>query len=207
MSDSAATAPGRRPFLPYVLLGVASMASAEFQANVLLRGNVVTFAMALGMYAVLTAVAWLIGRRAAAGRADLRFHVLGGLFGMLVIEWFLAGFHPGSGKGGIQAAMFTNWAAVFTVPRLFTSERTAENDRVRRAVARTIVVYSVAAPLLVVALPVPRGPAVGILMSVYSIVLAFRCVPFLVASPRARTRLRWIDAALAAAAAVNVLWW
>jgi hypothetical protein len=171
----------------YILLGVASMASAEFQGNVLLRGSLVNFFLAmLVVYAPLSAIAYQVGKRITSKHADLWFYAVGGLFGLLVIEWYCIGFYPGSGKNGIHAAMFTNWAAVFTVPRLFTGQQTEETSRVRHKVQRTILIYSLGAPLLVLASPISKGGTVGILMSAYSILLSFQFVPFLVESRRSR---------------------
>ena len=184
------------------------MASAEFQGNVLLRGSLRNFFLALVVaYAPLSAIAWLIGRKIQSKHADLWFYVIGGLFGMLVIEWWLIGFYPGSGKNGIQAAMFTNWAAVFTLPRLFTAERSDETVRVRGKVKWTIVIYSFAAPLSVLVLPIPRAGTVGLLMSAYSILLSFQFVPFLVQSERARKTFYCFNLFLVLAAIINVLWW
>jgi len=197
-----------RPFLRYVLLGVASMASAEFQANVLLRGSLVNFILAMVVvYAPFSAVACGIGRYVNSPHADLWFYAVGGLFGMLVIEWFLIGFYPGSGKSGIHAAMFTNWAAVFTIPRVFTARRSERTSPVRRNVKWTIIIYSVGAPLLVLVSPIPKGGAIALLMSAYSLVLSFQFVPFLVASPRARTRLIYLNIGLVLAAVINVVLW
>lgn len=184
------------------------MASAEFQGNVLLRGSLINWFLALVVvYAGLSAIAWLIGRRVRSKRANLWFYVLGGLFGMLVIEWWLIGFYPGSGKKGIQAAMFTNWAAVFTLPRLFTAQPAEETQRVRSKVRWTILIYSFAAPLLVLVLPIPPGGTVGILMSAYSILLSFLFVPFLVKSEPARNSLYGFNLFLALAAIINVFLW
>lgn len=196
-----------RQFRRYVLLGVASMASAEFQGNVLLRHNLINFVLAMGMYAVVSAIAWGIGRRVRSAQADFWFYAVGGLFGMVIIEWVLVGFYPGSGKPGIHAAMFTNWAAVFTLPRLFTAEPTEENLRLRRAVKRTVLHYSIAAPLLVLLLPIPKGGTVALLMTAYSIYLSFQFVPFLVRPWRARKALRRFNGCLVVAAVLNVLAW
>lgn len=197
-----------RPILRYVLLGVASMASAEFQANVLLRGSLINWFLAMGVvYAGLSVIAWQIDRKVQSSHADLWFYAVGGLFGLLIIEWLLIGFYPGSGKAGIHAAMFTNWAAVFTMPRLFTAEATEENLRVRARVKRTLLVYSIAAPLLVLVLPIPKGGTVGILMSVYSICLSFQFTPFLVKAEHPRTLFRRFNICLAFAAVINVLLW
>ncbi|TWU31165.1 hypothetical protein Poly41_63560 [Novipirellula artificiosorum] len=67
---------------------------------------------------MISLIAYGIGRNI---KNDLWFYLGGGLFGLLVIGWYLVGFYPGSGKAGIHVAMFTNWAAVLTVPRIFTS--------------------------------------------------------------------------------------
>jgi hypothetical protein len=188
--------------IQYMLLGVATMASAEFQGNVLLRGNIVNFFLAMAVYAVISLVAYLIGKRA---RNDLWFYVGGGLFGLLVIEWWLVGFYPGSGKAGIHVAMFTNWAAVFTVPRVFASGRT--DPSVRSRVKWAILVYSLVAPLLVLALPIPRGGTVAILMSIYSITLSFVFVPFLTHSSASARRMRIVLWLGVVAAMVNILLW
>jgi len=188
--------------IPYVLLGVASMASAEFQGNVLLRGSIVNFFLAMALYAVLSLIAYAIGRRV---RNDLWFYVGGGLFGLLVIEWWLVGFYPGSGKAGIHVAMFSNWAAVFTVPRVFTSGRA--DPSVRSRVKRAILVYSFVAPLLVLVLPIPRGGTVAILMTIYSITLSFMFVPFLTHSSGSAKRMRGILWLCIVAAVANILLW
>lgn len=184
------------------------MASAEFQGNVLLRGSLLNFFLAMVVvYAPLSAIAYQIGRHVTAKHADFAFYAVGGLFGLLVIEWYCIGFYPGSGKSGIHAAMFTNWAAVFTVPRLFTGRKTEEISRVRRKVQRTIVIYSVGSPLLVLALPMSKGGMIGILMSAYSILLSFQFVPFLVESKRSRKMLILFNIFLVLAAVINVLCW
>ena len=188
--------------IQYMLLGVASMASAEFQGNVLLRGSVVNFFLAMALYAVLSLVAYAIGRRV---RNDLWFYIGGGLFGLLVIEWWLVGFYPGSGKAGIHVAMFTNWAAVFTVPRVFTSGRA--DPRVRSKVKWAIIVYSFVAPLLVLVLPIPRGGTVGLLMTAYSITLSFMFVPFLTHSSASAKRMRVILWLCVVGAVANILLW
>jgi hypothetical protein len=185
-----------------MLLGVASMASAEFQGNVLLRGSIVNFFLAMALYAVLSLIAYAIGRRI---RNDLWFYIGGGLFGLLVIEWWLVGFYPGSGKAGIHVAMFTNWAAVFTVPRVFSSGRADPN--VRSRVKGAILVYSFVAPLLVLVLPIPRGGTVAILMTIYSITLSFMFVPFLTHSSAAAKRMRGILWLCVVAAVANILLW
>ena len=186
----------------HILLGVASMASAEVQGNVLLRGNIVNFFLALVLYAVISLIGYFIGKRV---QNDLWFYIGGGLFGLLVIEWWLVGFYPGSGKAGIHVTMFTNWAVVFTVPRLFTSRRA--DPSVRSRVKRTIIVYSFVAPLLVLVLPIPPGGTVAILMTIYSITLSFMFVPFLThssASAKQMTIVLWI---CVVAAMVNILVW
>ena len=178
------------------------MASAEFQGNVLLRGNIVNFFLAMAMYAVISFIGYLIGKVA---NNDLWFYVGGGLFGLLVIEWYLVGFYPGSGKPGIHVAMFTNWAAVFTVPRLFTSGRAGPS--VRRRVKWTIIVYSIVAPPLVLALPIPAGGTVAILMTIYSITLSFLFVPFLTHSSASAKKMKTILWLCVVAAMVNILVW
>jgi len=197
-----------RPFRRYILLGVASMASAELQVNVLLRGSLINFVLAMVVvYAPLSALAYCIGRHVRSQHADLWFYAAGGLFGLLVIEWYCIGFYPGSGKAGIHAAMFTNWAAVFTIPRLFSAQQTERVSRVRRKVKRTVVIYSVGAPLLVLVSPISKGGTVALLMTAYSIVLSFQFVPFLVESKRARNRFNCFNTVLVLAAVINVLCW
>ena len=186
----------------HILLGVASMASAEFQGNVLLRGNIVNFFLAMAMYAVISLIGYFVGKRV---KNDLWFYIGGGLFGLLVIEWWLVGFYPGSGKAGIHVAMFTNWAAVFTVPRLFTSGRA--DPSVRSRVKWTIIAYSFVAPPLVLALPIPRGGTVAILMTAYSITLSFMFVPFLTHSRASAKKMRIILWLCVVAAMVNILLW
>ncbi len=186
----------------YCFWGVATMASAEFQGNVLLRGSIVNFCLALVLYAVLSLIARLVGRWV---QSDLWFYIGGGLFGLLIVEWWLVGFYPGSGKPGIHVAMFTNWAAVFTVPRLFTSRR-ADAD-VRHRVKRTILVYSFLAPVLVVALPIPPGGTVAILMTLYSLTLSFLFVPFLTDSRSAAGRMRIVLSLCVLGAILNILTW
>ena len=184
------------------------MASAELQGNVLLRGSLIHFFLAMVVvYAPLSAIAYHIGRHVRSGHADLWFYAAGGLFGLLVIEWCCVGFYPGSGKSGIHAAMFTNWAAVFTIPRLFTAQQTVGTSRVRRKVKQTIIIYSVGAPLLVLASPISKGGAVAILMSTYSILLSFQFVPFLVESRRSRRMFNCFNIFLVLAAVINVLCW
>jgi hypothetical protein len=183
------------------------MASAEFQGNVLLRGSLINFFLAMVVYATLSAIAFQIGRHVRTKHADLWFYAAGGLFGLLVIEWYCVGFYPGSGKSGIHAAMFTNWAAVFTIPRLFTAKHTEETSRVCRRVKRTIIIYSLGAPLLVLVSPISKGGTVGILMSVYSILLSFQFVPFLVESKRSRKMFNRFNIFLVLAAVINVLCW
>ena len=183
------------------------MASAEFQGNVLLRGSPINFFLAMALYAILSTIAYQIGRHVRSRHADLWFYVVGGLFGLLFIEWYCVGFYPGSGKSGIHAAMFTNWAAVFTIPRLFTAKQTDETSRVRRTVKRTIIIYSVGAPLLVLASPISKGGTVGILMSVYSILLSFQFIPFLVESKRSRKMFNRFNIVLILVAVINVLCW
>ena len=197
-----------RPFRRYVLLGVASMASAEFQVNVLLRGSLVNFVLAMVVvYAPLSALAYCISRHVRQQHAELWFYAGGGLFGLLVIEWYFIGFYPGSGKAGIHAAMFTNWAAVFTIPRLFTAQHTERVSRVRRKVKRTVVIYSAGAPLLVLASPISKGGTVALLMTAYSILLSFQFVPFLVESKRAKNLLNCFNTLLVLAAVINVFLW
>lgn len=199
---------GRRPFGRYVLLGMGSMASAEFQGNVLLRGSLVNFVLAMVVvYLPLSAIAYCIGRYVKSQHADLWFYAAGGLFGLLVIEWCCLGFYPGSGKAGIHAAMFTNWAAVFTIPRLFTAQLSERVVGVRRKVQRTVVIYSVGAPLLVLASPISKGGTVALLMSAYSILLSFQFVPFLVESRRGRSVFNSFNIFLIIAAVVNVMFW
>lgn len=156
----------------------------------------------MALYAVLSLIAYAIGRRV---RNDLWFYVGGGLFGLLVIEWWLVGFYPGSGKAGIHVAMFTNWAAVFTVPRVFTSGRA--DPSVRSRVKRAILVYSFVAPLLVLVLPIPRGGTVAILMTIYSITLSFMFVPFLTRSSASAKKMRMILWLCVVAAMVNIVLW
>lgn len=202
------TPPPGRPFRRYVLLGVASMASAEFQANVLLRGTFIGWVLAMVVvYAGLSAIAWLIGQKVQSEHADLWFYAVGGLFGLVIIEWIFIGFYPGSGKPGIHAAMFTNWAAVFTIPRLFTTEPTQENLRLRREVKRTILQYSFAAPVLVLLLPINRGGCVALLMTAYSLFLSFQFEPFLGKSVPARKLLRRFNLFLVVVAVLNVIAW
>lgn len=186
----------------YCLLGVATMASAEFQGNVLLRGSIINFCLAMVLYAVLSLIAYLIGKRVTN---DLWFYVGGGLFGLLIIEWWLVGFYPGSGKPGIHVAMFTNWAAVFTVPRLFASRRADAETRQR--VKWTILVYSFLAPLLVLALPIPAGGTVAILMTIYSLTLSFLFIPFLTHSRAAANRMKVVLTVGVVLAIVNILTW
>lgn len=193
-----------------MLLGVATMASAEFQGNVLLRGSIVNFFLAMVLYAVIALVGYFIGKLVGyfigrTAKDDLWFYVGGGLFGMLVIEWYLLGFYPGSGKPGIHVAMFTNWAAVFTVPRLFTSGR-ADPSLLNR-VKWTIIAYSIAAPPLVLALPIPPGGTVAILMTIYSITLSFMFVPFLTHSRASAKKMKTILWLCVVAAMVNILVW
>lgn len=178
------------------------MASAEFQGNVLLRHNVVHFVMALLVYAILSMLAYWIGRRLVN---EWRFYFVGGLLGLVVIEWWLVGFYPGSGKPGIHAAMFTNWAAVFSLPRFFTSPQVEPAHR--RKVRRIMIGYSFGAPLLVIALPIPPGGTVAILMTIYSLALGFALVPFLAATPDGTRRIRRTLQFLTFAAVANVLLW
>jgi hypothetical protein len=194
-------------FLRYVLAGVLSMASAEFQVNVLLRGNIIGFFMAMMMYAVLTAIAYAIGKRTSTEHAGLYFYFYGGMFGLVIIEWWLIGFYPGSGKAGVHAAMFTNWAVVFSLPRLFTAELTDENRQIREQVKRIIIRYSLGAPLLVLLLPISRGGTVAILMSVYSLLVSFKLVPFLCQNARSRKAMRNLLWLLVVATVLNIVTW
>ena len=188
--------------IKYILLGVATMASAEFQGNVLLRNNIVNFLLAMAMYAGLSFILYFIGKRV---KSELLFYILGGLFGMFFIEWYLIGFYPGSGKAGIHVAMFTNWAAVFTVPRVFASGQT--NARVSIKVKWAIITYSIVAPILVFILPIPPGGTVAILMTAYSITLSFLFIPFLTHSNAAVTKMKFIILLFIVAAVVNIMLW
>ncbi|MEX1229645.1 MAG: hypothetical protein WEB58_05375 [Planctomycetaceae bacterium] len=176
--------------------------------NVLLRGNLVHFVLAMVVvYAPLSALAYWIGRHVRSQNADLWFYAVGGLFGLLIIEWYGLGFYPGSGKAGIHVAMFTNWAAVFTIPRLFTAQHAERASRVQQKVKRTVVIYSVGAPLLVLASPISKGGTVALLMTAYSILLSFQFVPFLVESRGARNRFNCFNIFLVLAAVINVMLW
>ena len=197
-----------RTFRRHVLLGMGAMASAEFQVNVLLRGSLINFALAMAIvYAPLSALAYCIGRLTRSEHADLWFYGAGGLFGLVVIEWCCLGFYPGSGKAGIHVAMFTNWAAVFTIPRLFTAQPDERTFQVRRRVKLTILIYSLGAPILVLASPISKGGTVALLMTAYSVRMSFQFVPFLVESAQARKTFKRFNLFLVLAAVVNVMSW
>jgi hypothetical protein len=115
------------------------------------------------------------------------------------------GNYPGSGKGAIQTAMFALWAAVFTLPRLFTA-RDSNLLGIRLGKIITIAIYSVVSTFAVMNSSAQlKLPVQAIFMSAYGIILNFQLVPYLSRNGFSKRTLYFFGSALALAAIMNII--
>ncbi len=199
-----------KQLLRFILIGILTMFAMEFQINVLGHGRLDHFAMAVGFYVFLLTLFFFIGqsldRKISPKHVDVIYSLIGGLFGLLVVEWLFMRNYPGSGKGAIQTAMFALWAAVFTLPRLFAIKSDSEIRPLRMRTLATVLVYSVLATAAVFITPQAlKLPVQAILMSAYGLILNFMLVPFLCRNGFSKNRLYAFVSILAFAGAANVL--
>ena len=100
----------------------------EFQINVILNGNVASFAAVIALYTLIGCITYrtfpfVAVRFSDAGHGFWAALVIHGLAGLLLVEWAIMGHAPGSVPDValaviFQAGMFAWWSTIAAMPRL-----------------------------------------------------------------------------------------
>jgi hypothetical protein len=139
-------------YLPFLAVGTLLSTVEEFLTVVVLRGDVGAYVVTLlGLFPVFLTLVWFCGRwidrrlSHEPTRQSVHFFAFG-LVG-LMFEWFVIGLSPWSNPGAnpllmsvFQLGMFSFWATVAFVPRLWVSENEIDR-RTARAVMKYFVPY------------------------------------------------------------------
>lgn len=164
---------GFKSYRTFLAMGLLTMVVGEFLAHLVVIGNMIYFLMALGLYAVFTTVFFFVSKMV---RPNWLYYLVGGLTGLVIIEWLMLGNFPGSGKGALHASMFAWWAAVAMVPRIFTKE---DGKPLRRRVLIGVILYSIILFVAMIFVPVFRtGLFIGLSYTLY-IPINFLFVPYI----------------------------
>lgn len=183
----------RRNFFKFVFVSFLVILAGEFQVNILvLNKGAGDYLGTLALYVPFIIIMYLFGvfvdRKISSKRSDLICYFVGGLFGLIVYEWFLIGNAPWAGTGAIQAGMFAWWAAIPTVSRIFTTTIDPPIKSVRRKIFVELFVYSLISTVIVMVLPMDLRPIIAALMMTAGfIVINFQFIPFFTRNGSSKT--------------------
>ena len=134
-------------FIKFILIGLlVSAFPGEISNQLLIHQSVRSFCVTMFSYvwflALGFAVGWLFDRTFKTRYASrLTYFLFYGCAG-LMIEWFLLGVYSYQ-PNPVQLMMFTFWASMMLMPRIFIDEpTTGELKRIRSGIVRYIVIWS-----------------------------------------------------------------
>lgn len=144
------------PLLKFVLIGYLFAQVIEFQFNILVTGNVGNWIFTLLFYPVLLAIAYystnLTNRIRNKQLSNILYFFFWSCFGLFIMEWVIIGNSPWSNPDANQLGMFSFWAAVFMMPKIFINQ-TPNNQGLKTSITRYFTVYALTTTLLGFILP------------------------------------------------------
>lgn len=175
---------GKRSFFKFVFVSLLVILAGEFQVNILvLNKGIGDYLGTLVLYLPFIIIMYLfnifLDRKVSPKRSDLICYFVGGLFGLIVYEWFLIGNAPWAGTGAIQAGMFAWWAAIPVISRIFTNTADLFIGSVKRKVFVWLLVYSLISTAVVAVLPMDLRPVIAaFMMTIGFLAINFQFIPF-----------------------------
>ena len=165
-------------YLRFLAIGVIVAATEEFLTVVVLRGDLLAFLLAIFLlFPIFLTISYFVGRRLdradiADPRREVIYLVLLGMLGLMV-EWFLIGLSPWSNPDapavlmcGFQFGMFSFWAGVAYLPRLF-SQPEAQRAAIRGSILRFLLPYFLLVYLAAFTIPQPLKSWLVIILIIF----------------------------------------
>ena len=145
-----------KQLLKFIIVGYLFAQVIEFQFNILVTGNVGNWIFTLLFYPILLTLAYastkITDRFKNQRLANVSYFIFWSLFGLFIMEWLIIGNSPSSNPDANQLGMFSFWAAVFMMPKIFI-DQTPNNQKLKTSITRYFVVYALTTTLLGFILP------------------------------------------------------
>ena len=122
----------------------------EFLFRFVATSNPQAFGFAIVFYPIFLIIALILGKIISSSIERISntagygfYYVLSGVIGLVAFEWFLAGNSPWGNPNANQFAMFSYWALLAFIPRIF-SERKNETIMNSNFVKKLIIIHLMA---------------------------------------------------------------
>ena len=158
--------------VPFVLIGLVTVAVGEWQFSVFIRGDLANFWGSVffnTVYLLFAAViAGWIARRMGSGTRTLL--VLAGLAGLagLGVEWFLIGNSPWGNPAANQPGMFAYWACMVVVPWILTT-----SDPRLGKLKRTMLAYGIVCTAIACLVQLLPNADVRFVLHIWLVILGY----------------------------------
>lgn len=145
-----------KQLLKFILVGYLFAQVIEFQFNILVTGNVGNWIFTLLFYPVLLAIAYystnLTNLIKNKKLGNTLYFFFWSCFGLFIMEWAIIGNSPWGNPDANQLGMFSFWAAVFMMPKIFI-DQTPSRQKLKTSIARYFIAYALTTTLLGFILP------------------------------------------------------
>ncbi|NUM25863.1 MAG: hypothetical protein HUU49_04590 [Candidatus Buchananbacteria bacterium] len=137
----------KKSILKFIFVGYLFAQVIEFQFNILITGNIGNWIFTLLFYPLLLTLAYystkLINNIQNKQLGNFLYFLFWSCFGLFIMEWTIIGNSPWSNPDANQLGMFSFWAAVFMMPKIFTDK----NEHLKN-LKKNITYYFVAYALI-----------------------------------------------------------
>lgn len=125
--------------------------SVEILFRFIATNNPKAFGFAIILYPVFVIFAWLGGKMifASIGKVSkisgyIAFYLISGMVGLFIFEWLIAGNSPWGNPNANQFAMFSFWALLGFIPRIFSERKDKTTRNNSRIIKKLIVIHFIA---------------------------------------------------------------
>ena len=139
-----------RSYIKYLLFGILFVGMQEFWVNVIWRGNLISFILAIVILDfIFVSITYHVSKfldKKLPGIADIIIYLMFGIIGLVFIEWILWTNAPGQTEAN-QFVMFTTWAGTAIFARIFT-DKSNNLEKIKKYLFRYFIFLTGTATLI-----------------------------------------------------------
>ncbi|MFH1308345.1 MAG: hypothetical protein ABIH72_05835 [archaeon] len=155
-------------FFKFIIIGILFATVAEFVLNILILKNINSYLFTFIIYFTLLTFAYFLGKiinKIRKPYSEILYYIIASTFG-LMFEWFLLGNAPWLNLDANQIGMFSFWAAVFMMPRIFCLKN--ENlNKLKKYIKVYFIIYAII--LILLGFIIPESSKIFILTLVITL--------------------------------------
>lgn len=143
-------------FIKFILIGYIFAQVIEFQFNVLVTGNIGNWIFTLLAYPIILAVAYLsikiFDKFKNKVASEFIYFLFWSCFGLFIMEWLVIGNSPWGNPDANQIGMFSFWAALFFMPKIFINSN-IKVSKLKKHIFYYFLFYSIITTVVGLLLP------------------------------------------------------